>query len=270
MEDKGLPIAFPAQGWKQFLTSRKQMLDAYDSARAKARSHEVETYHGRVAEAEFKKWLGTFLPRRYGVTPGYVISQGIKSDERAPHFDVIIYDALNSPVLWTEEDPDVSTRGRSMAIPAEYVLGVLEIKSSFCSASVRKAIEHLQDLAPLMKGVDAPSERYKRHLPPQFFCGLVFFELRREHERSESALTSVAEGVDLRGFMGGIILRGEGHNKPLSDDACGAAGGWHQVQRRSPIAEAIRTSRYASGPTGEQLAKSVQVLCPDRGSDPPE
>ena len=46
-----LKIEFPAQGWKQFLTSRKEMLDAYDRAREKAKSHEVETFHGKVVIA---------------------------------------------------------------------------------------------------------------------------------------------------------------------------------------------------------------------------
>lgn len=216
MSDEELKIAFPAQGWKQFLTSRKEMLDTFDSAKTKAKGHEVETYHGRVAEAEFRKWLSSFLPKRYGVTAGYIISQGIKSNQKAPHFDVVIYDALNSPVLWVEEDPDTSTAGRSMAIPAEHVLGVLEVKASLNSTSVEIAVQHLGDLAPLLKGVDDPTERYKLYLPQQFFCGLVFFELRKEHEYSETALTNILGGLGLRGFIGGLVLRGEGHTKPVT------------------------------------------------------
>ena len=69
MQEK-LKIEFPSQGWKQILTARKEMLDAYDRAREQARAHEVETYHGRVAEAACRKWLGGFLPKRYGVTSG--------------------------------------------------------------------------------------------------------------------------------------------------------------------------------------------------------
>ena len=52
------------------------MLDAYDKAREQARIHEVETYHGKVAEAEFRKWLAGFLPKRYAVTSGYIVSPG--------------------------------------------------------------------------------------------------------------------------------------------------------------------------------------------------
>jgi hypothetical protein len=208
-----LQIEFPAQGWKQFLTSRKEMLDAYDRARDKAKSHEVEVFHGKVAEAELRKWLSSFLPKRYGVTSGYIVSLGLKSTEKTPHFDVIIYDQLESPVLWVEDFSDVSPQGRSLAIPAEHVRCVLEVKASFSQKSVGEAIKHLANLLPLMEGADEPHEKYKLHLPPTFCCGLVFFELRQENQFSEAAMSGIISAIQLRGFFGGIILRGEGHTK---------------------------------------------------------
>ena len=57
----------PTQGWRQILTARKEMLDAFDKARDQARSHEVETYHGRVAEgrmAEMAGWISAEAVRR--------------------------------------------------------------------------------------------------------------------------------------------------------------------------------------------------------------
>jgi hypothetical protein len=211
-----LKIEFPAQGWKQFLTSRAEMLDAYDRARIKAKSHEVETFHGKVAEAELRKWLAGFLPRRYGVTSGYIVSPGLKSTEKTPHFDVIIYDQLESPVLWIEDFPDTSSQGRSLAIPVEYVRCVLEVKAKFSSTTAGDAIEHLADLLPLMGGPDASQEKYKLHLPPTFCCGIVFFELRQEQQFSEAAMKKILEAIRLRGFFGGIVLRGEGHSKDVT------------------------------------------------------
>src|SRR5438128_1692670 len=126
-----LKVEFPSQCWRQFLTARQEMLDAFDRARHKAASHEVETYHGKVAEAEFRKWLTDFLPKKYGVTSGYIVSPGLKSTEKTPHFDIIIYDQLESPILWVEGDPDVSLQGRVRALPVEYVRAVLEVKSRF-------------------------------------------------------------------------------------------------------------------------------------------
>jgi hypothetical protein len=212
----GLKIEFPSQGWKQLLTARKEMLDAYDRARAKATAHEVETFHGTVAEAELRKWLSSFLPKRFGVTPGYIVSNGLPSHAKAPHFDVIVYDQLDSPVLWVEDSPDISTTGRSQAIPVEYVRCVLEVKAAFSRKTVDSAIEHLADLLPLMSGVDQPSDAYKLHLPPSFCCGVVFFELRTQDQYDIAALKSIGAGVRLRGYFGGLILRGEGHTVPAT------------------------------------------------------
>jgi hypothetical protein len=209
-----LKAEFPSLGWKQILTVRKKILDSYDVAREQARAHEVQTFHGKVAEGACRDWLTAFLPRRYGVTSGYVVSPGLSSAEKIPHFDVIIYDQLESPVLWVEESPDVSLRGRSLAVPVEYVRAVLEIKSALCASTMRDALEHLRDLFPLMQGADASSERYKLHLPANFFCGLLFMELRKEDAKSELTLSSLTGGLGLRGFAGGVVLRGEGHTLP--------------------------------------------------------
>ena len=75
MADEKLNVQIPAQGWKQFLTGRQEILNAYDRAREQARAHEVETYHGKVAEASFRKWLSGFLPKRYAVTSGYALGR---------------------------------------------------------------------------------------------------------------------------------------------------------------------------------------------------
>jgi len=216
MPDEKLKVEIPSQGWKQFLTGRQEILAVYDRAREQARMHEVETYHGNVAEAAFRKWLSGFLPKRYAVTSGYIVSPGLRSKDKTPHFDVIIYDHLESPVLWIEDNPDSSEQGRSLAIPVEYVRSVLEVKSAFSTKVVKDSIEHLSDLCPLMKSVDEPSERYKLHLPPTFCCGVVFVELRTPDASSHSALRTMVNGMSLRNFFGGIVLRGEGHTAPVT------------------------------------------------------
>lgn len=71
------------------------------------------TEPGEVAEAVFRRWLTRFLPERYGVTSGFVISPGLSSKRPLRHYDVIIYDRANSPVLWRSEQPDRRTRPRS-------------------------------------------------------------------------------------------------------------------------------------------------------------
>lgn len=209
MPDK-LKVEFPVQGWKQFLTSRSEMLDAFDRAREKTQLRKVKAQHGNVAEAELRKWLASFLPKRYGVTSGYIVSPGLKCTQETPHFDVIIYDQLESPVLWVEDSPDSSSQGRSLAIPVEYVQCVLEVKSNFSPKSVGDAIGHLSELLPLMNTPDDEQEKYKLHLPTTFCCGLVFFELRDAQKFSDTAMRKVLEGYKFRNFFGGIILRGDG------------------------------------------------------------
>jgi hypothetical protein len=211
---ENLTVEFPSQGWRQILTSRKDILDHYDTARQRAQGQEVETLHGRVLEAEFRKWLQEFLPRKYGVAAGFVVSPGLKSSVKTPHFDTIIYDQLESPVLWVEDNPDFSSQGRSLAIPVEYVRAVLEVKASFSSSNVKEAIDHLADLSPVLNGIDSATDRYKLHLPPAFQSGLVFGEVRRTHMYSDAALEALIDGARLRGFFGGVILRAEGHTFP--------------------------------------------------------
>ena len=212
-----LKIQIPSQGGKQFLTARKEMLDAFDNAKTQAKKNIVQTKHGVVAEAGFRKWLSDFLPKRYAVTSGYIISQGLPENTKAPHFDVIIYEHLESPVLWIEQDPDASEQGKSRAIPAEYVRAVIEVKSSFENKTVKKAIEHLAELQELMSTEDAHDARYKMHLPPNFFCSTVFFDLRKDNKFDKAALNSLKTGfLQLKNFNGGIILRGEGFARQLS------------------------------------------------------
>jgi hypothetical protein len=249
MADK-LKIEFPSQGWKQFLTARTEMLNSFDQAREKGKAHEIETFHGKVAEAEFRKWLNSFLPKRYGVTSGYIVSSGLKSTEKTPHYDVIIYDQLESPILWVEDYPDISSQGRSLAIPVEYVRGVLEIKATFSSKTSGDAIEHLKDLLPLMGGIDEPSERYKLHLPATFCCGVVFFDLKSDSQFSEAALSKLISGIELRGFFGGVILRGEDHSKPLT-------GRISLLRSETPIESTIGKDKQSLLKMG--MSKSVQI-----------
>lgn len=246
-----LKIEFPTQGWKQFLTARKEMLDAFDRAKEKAKSHEVEVFHGKVAEAEFRKWLASFLPKRYGVTPGYIVSPGLKSTDKTPHFDVIVYDQLDSPVLWIEDSPDVAPQGRSLAIPAEYVRCVLEVKATFSSTTIDQTMEHLKDLLPLMGGPDDPQDKYKLHLPATFCCGLVFFDLKKENQFSESALAKLVAGIQLRGFFGGVILRGEGHK-------IAATGRLSLLSSKTPIESTIEKNKM-SLLTGAAMSKSSRI-----------
>jgi hypothetical protein len=119
MEPEELTTQFPTQGWRQILNERKRILDAYDHAREQARRRPVETLHGNVVEGEFRKWLSDFLPKRFDVSSGFIISAGLPDEAKSPEFDVIVYDRLESPVLWVEDNPDSSNQWKKRAIPVE-------------------------------------------------------------------------------------------------------------------------------------------------------
>lgn len=204
-----LKIQIPNLGWKQFLTARDEMLAAYDKARIHSEKRIVQTGHGNVAEAEFRKWLSNFLPKRYAVSSGYIISQGLPHSDPLIHYDVIIYDQVESPVLWVDDSSDLSGQGRSLAIPVEYVYGVIEVKSAFNKKAAKNAAEQLAKLKPLMTNIDNDDIPVKMYLPKNFFCATVFFELRKNDMMDFAAIDQLAEASELRGFYGGYILRGE-------------------------------------------------------------
>jgi len=197
-----------SSAWEQMIAQQNDLLARFDKAKLHAKAHEVQTFHGRVAEAAFRDWLTAFLPKRYGVTSGYVVSQRQRGDAKFPHFDVIIYDQLNAPILWVEDSADLSEQGKSRALPVEYVRGVLEVKATYDSTTTKDAMEHLRDLAPFYADVDPPGDRFNRFLPADFFCAVVFFDACSEGLKSEAAREHLKPVGGPRGFCGGTILRG--------------------------------------------------------------
>src|SRR2546425_7862410 len=63
-------------GWPQFTTQKSKMVSDFQSASEMSENRPTDTDKGRQAEALFRDWLAEFLPAKYGVTSGYIISQG--------------------------------------------------------------------------------------------------------------------------------------------------------------------------------------------------
>jgi hypothetical protein len=53
--------------------------------------------------------------------------------------------------------------GRIRAIPAEYVHGVLEVKSTFNAKNIANAFKKLNELAPLL-GIEDNNEPYRQYI----------------------------------------------------------------------------------------------------------
>jgi hypothetical protein len=196
--------------WQQFLAGRRAILAAYDRALGHAREQPVSVHHGIVGEAAVRDWLTSFLPRRYGVASGYIRNQGLPKPYQTRHFDVIIYDQIEAPILWIEENKDKSESGRMRIIPAEFVQAVLEVKATFSARTVRESAAKLRELQPLMQQPAVPSPRYPRCLPDSMTLAMLFFELRGSNQFDREALNILAGLEFQRFFYGSLILRGEG------------------------------------------------------------
>jgi hypothetical protein len=206
----GVPnVRIGVQGWRQFLSVKQSILAKFDVARERAKARRTQTDHGLVLEAAIRDWLTAFLPRKYGVTSGYIVSQGQPDTTTLPQYDVIIYDALESPVLWMDDNPDSSVLGAHRAILVEHARAVIEVKSSFETTTATEAVSHLAELTPLLLHVDSEGERHKRFLPANFLSAVIFGELRKQHEYS-TALDALLGSPLPRGHFSGLILRGEG------------------------------------------------------------
>jgi hypothetical protein len=234
-------------GWKQFIATKRGMIDKFDRAKEFDKSHKTSVYRGIVAESAFRGWISQFLPKRFGVASGYIISQVEPDTKKLSHFDVIIYDQLNSPVYWTEEISGLDCGGQSCAIPVEYVMAVIEVKASLTPNSAKNAIEHLSELKSYTEAIDDRSSFPKRYFPKEFCCAVVFFELGRNYENKKVG-QSLSQGGDLRGYLGGLVLR-------PNDLQCGTIELFYSENKGSRS-----TSMVIPCGNGDQLSSFIEGL----------
>lgn len=184
-------------GWEEFLQTKKNILAEYDAVKETTKNRPVKTEHGNAGEAAFRKWLSEFLPEKYGVTSGYIIPD-VRADKYVVrHFDVIVYDKANSPVLWAETTLDKSEHGKRRALPAKYVHSVFEVKSTFNSKSIEEALEKLRE-----------ANDFAGDLHAAYSSAIVFIEVKSGLQKN-CALAEKLYRTDITGYYGGIILRAE-------------------------------------------------------------
>ncbi len=101
-----------------------------DAFRAAERNYEQPMHRGTPREVAVRKTLASFLPRKYGVTHGHVISS---TPEWSRQSDVIIYNSLEAPIFSHDEGH------QGTVVPAECVYSIAEIKSSLTTSEFRDA-----------------------------------------------------------------------------------------------------------------------------------
>ncbi|WDE00126.1 DUF6602 domain-containing protein [Thalassomonas actiniarum] len=185
-------------GWKQFHRNRKDILDEFDKIYEQQANRPVKTAHGDGVEAYLRKWLSEFLPKKYAVTSGYIIPNLYDDSKTLYHYDIIIYQVLEAPILWTEGNYDNSQQGKYLAIPAKYVVAVYEVKSRLTKKSVIDSIEKLKEV-----------NSFKEQLPETYHSGVIYVDLKESEVNKKILIKDLYKGVEAHGFIGGMVLRYE-------------------------------------------------------------
>ena len=113
----------------------------------------------------FRSFLEQFLPRKYGITKGYIVTPDQKYAGPLEEWDIIIYDAMEAPVLFVRRNRDEKEAAGKRGIPVEYVRGVVEVKATFNKKMAALATEKLLKLRQFLKPEDAPSKSGKPTFP---------------------------------------------------------------------------------------------------------
>lgn len=211
-------------GWKRFELNRRKILANYDLAKFENRDRPLQTEHGVIAESTLRKWLSSFLPERYGITSGFIIPPILEDNNyKSYHYDIIIYDKLDSPVIWEGDDSDKNKFGQNKAIPAQKVLAVFEVKASLTDKSSKDVLIKLNELNDI-----------RRFLPKNFFRGVIFIELEsgssKKLKRVKNLISDNRTIVDLgcilrynndlNSEVSGLIDKFTGINKTYKDSTC--------------------------------------------------
>ncbi len=102
------------------------------------RKHRGEA--GRRREDDLREFLRCFLPRRLGIGTGEIAAS---DGSVSPQIDLIIYDALETPLLDNSES--------SIVVPVEGVFGVIEVSSRLDITKLREDVAKIRAVKALEK-----------------------------------------------------------------------------------------------------------------------
>jgi len=103
-------------------------------------SHSLST--GEAREFVLKELLRQYLPAKLGAEKGIIISS-VENELPSKQIDIIIYDKLNTPVLYNVENLRI--------FPIEGVYAVIEVKSNLDSKTFKNAIENVRSVKKMTK-----------------------------------------------------------------------------------------------------------------------
>lgn len=123
---------------------------------------------GENREHMLREFLAKHLPKKYGVAKGEIVT---KSGQHSHSADIIIYDAVNCPILYSE---------KTAVVPIEGVFGIIEVKSTLSKAEfigAARQIESFKRLAPRELGIIQTREYVTVHRPSRPFGIVLGFDL---------------------------------------------------------------------------------------------
>lgn len=198
-------------GVDSFFSERKKMLDLYDQAKTQTSDDPVKTEHGFMAESLVRNWLSSFLPKRFGVSKGYIITHNLEYEGDLEEWDVIIYDAIDAPILFTRGSSDYNESGKRRAVPIEYVRAIIEVKATLTPTMAKKAADKILKLQKFIGHND--SVHYPICLCSPFVCTAIFFETNvsnlNQYRKALDNLSVVFQSKTIIPFMGALVLRSQ-------------------------------------------------------------
>lgn len=111
---------------------------------------------GLIAENVFRKMLRDTLPLRYGVAKGKVINS---KGKLTGHLDVMIYDAINYPALFIDDN-------HNQILPIEGVYAIIEVKSNTTKTSLAEAFQELSSVRTIHPGIIRSNNDLVDYRPP--------------------------------------------------------------------------------------------------------
>lgn len=158
---------------------------------------------GENREEILIEFLKKHLPKRYGIAKGEVIT---KEGQRSHAIDIIIYDAVNCPVLYS---------GKTSILPIEGVYGIIEVKSSLSKTEFEDAankIASFKKLAPRDLGVIATRDYVTVHRASRPFGIVLGYQLVRNSLESlkDNWQQQCAQVHDVNYFANMVCVLGEG------------------------------------------------------------
>ena len=158
---------------------------------------------GENREEILRQFLEERLPRRYGIAKGEIVdSNGVHSHSA----DLIVYDALNCPVLFT---------GKTAVLPIEGVYGIIEVKSrlskqEFLDAS--KKVETFKRLAPRDLSIVKTPSHVTVHRPTRPFGIVMGYRLDQNSLESlrDNWVKENERIHDVNYFVNLAVVLGEG------------------------------------------------------------